>query len=111
MPARKSHKSSRKRTPARRKKNTGRKSGGARAKTQKAQPAPAKVLIVNENADYFWLDWGHWRTIGHFVLYRAGLTGASVVPTLARLLFFPVTLAYLLLYTGAVHFRRRIRML
>ncbi len=71
----------------------------------------AKVLIVNENADYFWLDWGHWRTIGHFVLYRAGLTGASVVPTLARLLFFPVTLAYLLLYTGAVHFRRRIRML
>src|SRR2546421_245376 len=47
MPARKSHKSSRKRTPARRKKDPARKFGGARAKTQKAQPALAKVLIVN----------------------------------------------------------------
>src|SRR6266404_4650489 len=47
MPARKSHKSSRKRAPARRKKDPARKSGGARAKTQKAQPALAKVLIVN----------------------------------------------------------------
>jgi hypothetical protein len=72
---------------------------------------PAKVFIINENADYFWLDWGHLRAIAHFVLFRGGLTGASAVPALARLLFFPVTLVYLLLYAGAVHFRRRIRML
>jgi len=45
MPARKTHKSSRKRTPVRKKKRPVRKSGGKRAK--KAQPAPAKVLIVN----------------------------------------------------------------
>ena len=71
----------------------------------------AKIFVVNENADFFWLDWGHLRTIGHFALYRAGLTGASAVPTLARMLLFPLTLAFLLLYAGTVHFRRRIRLL
>src|SRR5882762_4176902 len=45
MPARKSHKSSRKRPPARQKKHAPRQSGAARRK--KAQPASAKVLIVN----------------------------------------------------------------
>jgi hypothetical protein len=49
--------------------------------------------------------------MAHFMLFRAGLTGAAALPTIARLLFFPLTLAYLLLYAGAVHLRRRIRIL
>jgi hypothetical protein len=72
---------------------------------------PAKVFVINENADFFWLDWGQWRVILRFALYRAGLTGAAAVPALARLVFFPVTLLYLLLYAGTVHLRRRIRLL
>jgi hypothetical protein len=72
---------------------------------------PAKVFVLNENSDYFWLDWGHWRVMAHFALFRAGLTGAAAVPAIARLLFFPVTLAYLLIYAGVVHLRRRIRIL
>ncbi len=72
---------------------------------------PVKVFVLNENADYFWLDWGHWRVIAHFALFRVGLTGAAAIPTIARLVFFPVTLAYLLLYAGVVHLRRRIRTL
>ena len=71
----------------------------------------SKIFVVNENVDFFWLDWGHLRMIGHFALFRAGMTGASAAPTLARMLFFPVTLAYLLLYAGTVHLRRRIRLL
>lgn len=71
----------------------------------------AKIFIVNENSDYFWLDWGHWRIAAHFGLFRAGLTGAAAIPTLARLLFFPLTLVYLLLYAGVVHLRRRVRIL
>ena len=67
---------------------------------------PAKVFLVNENGDYFWLDRGHWRSIRSFVLFRAGLTGSSAVRTLARLLLFPFTLAYLLLYASTVHMRR-----
>jgi hypothetical protein len=71
----------------------------------------AKILIVNENGDFFWLDRGTWRIFVHFLMFRAGMTGSSAVPALARLLFFPLTAAYLLIYAGAVHFRRRIRML
>ncbi|MEO7145528.1 MAG: hypothetical protein ABI165_18680 [Bryobacteraceae bacterium] len=70
---------------------------------------PAKALVINENLDYFWLDWTHRKTIRHFVLYRAGLTGASAVSTLARLAAFPFTVLYLILYASAVHLRRALR--
>jgi hypothetical protein len=71
----------------------------------------SKLFVINENADFFWLDWGQWRLILHFVLYRAGLTGSAAVPAIVRLVFFPLTLTYLLLYAATVHLRRRIRML
>jgi len=71
----------------------------------------AKVFVLNENGDYFWLDRGHWRVMAHFALYRAGLTGAEAIPTLGRLLFFPVTFTYLLLYAAFVHLRRKARTL
>jgi hypothetical protein len=67
---------------------------------------PSKVFIINENGDYFWLDRGHWRNILHFALYRAGLTGSGAARTLGRVLVFPFTLSYLLLYASAVHIRR-----
>jgi hypothetical protein len=73
-----------------------------------AAKIPAKLFVVNENCDFFWVDWGQWRLILHFMLFRAGLTGAAAVPGIARLLFFPVTLTYLLLYAGAVHLQRKI---
>jgi hypothetical protein len=71
----------------------------------------SKVFILNENGDFFWLDWGHRRNITGFVAYRAGLTGAAAVPTLVRFLLFPLTLAYLILYAGTVHLRRKVRQL
>jgi hypothetical protein len=73
-----------------------------------AAKMPAKLFVVNENCDFFWADWGQWRLILHFMFFRAGLTGSAAVSAIARLLFFPVTLTYLLLYAGAVHLRRKI---
>lgn len=70
---------------------------------------PAKLFILNENGDYFWVDYSNWKTIKHFVLFRAGLAGAGAVRTLTRLLLFPFTLAFLLLYAGTVHLRRKLR--
>jgi hypothetical protein len=70
---------------------------------------PVKVLVVNENADYFWLDRSNWKIIRHFVLFRAGLTGAGAVRTAAGIVAFPFVLAYLLGYTGWVHLRRALR--
>jgi hypothetical protein len=71
---------------------------------------PAKVFVINENCDYFWVHLANWRTILHFALFRAGLTGAGAVHTLARLLLFPFTLTYLVLFAAWVHLRRRVRL-
>jgi len=70
---------------------------------------PAKLFVVNENGDYFWADYSNWRIIGHFFLFRAGLTGADAVPTLTRLALFPFTLMFLLTYAAWVHARRWLR--
>lgn len=70
---------------------------------------PAKVFIINENADYFWLDLAHSRQIRRFVIFRAGLAGAGAVRTLARAISFPFTLLYLLLYASVVHAQRAFR--
>ena len=43
---------------------------------------PAKVFVINENGDYFWLDRGHSRAILHFALFRAGLTGSGAARTI-----------------------------
>ena len=44
-----------------------------------------------------------------FVMVRMGLAGAGAVRTLGRLIIFPFAILYLLLYTGAVHLRRFLR--
>jgi hypothetical protein len=67
---------------------------------------PAKIFLINENGDYFWLDRGHLGVIRQMVLLRSGLAGAGAVRTLASVLSFPFALAYLLLYAAAVHARR-----
>jgi hypothetical protein len=72
---------------------------------------PAKVFVLNENGDYFYLDRGHLGVIRHFILFRAGLTGAGAVRTLARLVLFPFTLLYLIFYAATVHLRRKLRTL
>jgi hypothetical protein len=70
---------------------------------------PAKVFVINENGDYFWLDRKHLKLIREFVLLRSGLGGAGAVRTLARLVCFPFTFLFLLLYATAVHARRALR--
>jgi len=72
---------------------------------------PAKIFILNENGDYFWLDRGHLKHIRHFILFRAGLTGSGAIRTIARLVSFPFTLLYLILYAVTVHLRRKLRTL
>ena len=69
----------------------------------------AKVFIINENGDYFWLDWGHLGPLSEFVFLRSGLAGAGAVRTIARVISFPFTFLYLLLYATAVHVRRALR--
>jgi hypothetical protein len=70
---------------------------------------PGKLFVLNENGDYFWFDRSNWRTIRYFVLFRSGLAGAGAVRTLARVILFPLTLLYLLLYATAAHCARAYR--
>lgn len=70
---------------------------------------PAKLFIINENADWFWVDYSHLGTIWHFFSFRAGMSGAGAVTTPLRLLLFPFTLLYLALFAIRVHIRRRLR--
>ena len=74
-----------------------------------AWKVPAKLFILNENGDYFWVDRSQWKTVRHFLLFRAGLSGAGAVATLFRLAMFPLTLIYLLLFAATVHLRRKER--
>ncbi len=70
---------------------------------------PAKVFILNENGDYVWLDREHLGTLWEFLRFRSGLAGAGAVRTLARLLLFPFSLLFLIVYATVAHARRGIR--
>jgi hypothetical protein len=70
-----------------------------------------KVLVVNENSDYFWFDRGRLAAIWHFILFRSGLVGAGAVRTVAEVVLFPFTLLYLILYAATVHLGRKLRTL
>lgn len=72
-----------------------------------AARVPAKILVLNENGDYFFVDHGNLATIRHFMLVRAGLTDGGAVRAIGRLLLFPFTLAYLALFALNAHLRRR----
>jgi uncharacterized Fe-S cluster-containing radical SAM superfamily protein len=72
---------------------------------------PAKVFIVNENGDYFWLNRENAALVREFVLVRLGLEGAGAIRTFGRLLLFPFTLLFLTIYALAVHGRRKLRTL
>ena len=61
---------------------------------------PSKLFIVNENGDHFWVDYSNWRIIKHFILFRAGLSGADAVNTIGRLLLSPFTVIFLLVLRG-----------
>jgi len=67
---------------------------------------PVRLLVVNENSDFFWFDRDNLSIIRRLVLDRAGLSGGGAVGTLLQALFFPLTLAFLLAYAVFIHLRR-----
>ena len=72
---------------------------------------PGKVVVFNENSDFFWTDWGHRKTLRHFVLFRLGLLEEEAVRKLVQVVSFPFLLGFLVLYAGWVHLIRLGRLL
>lgn len=67
---------------------------------------PAKVLIVNENADSFWLDRGHLRNVRAMLLERSGVREMAPLRWMGQALAFPVTLTILLCFAGYMEAKR-----
>ncbi|MBI4458678.1 MAG: hypothetical protein HY648_01300 [Acidobacteria bacterium] len=75
---------------------------------------PAKVLVVNENADFFWLHWENWRTLQQLLASRWGMGWAvrwevnlgGPYSIAFHVLVFPFLLLFLL-FTAAFLYARR----
>jgi hypothetical protein len=72
---------------------------------------PAKVMIVNENADSFWLDRGHLRDLRNLLIERSGMKEMTPLRTLAHAMAFPFTLVTILSFAGYMKSRRVLRSL
>jgi hypothetical protein len=70
---------------------------------------PAHAFLLNENGDYVWVDRLHASGLFAYARTRLGFEGAGAVRTVARIVLFPFTLLYLLLYASTVHARRALR--
>ena len=72
---------------------------------------PAKVFVMNENGDYFWVDYSNWKLILHFMAVRAGMSGDNGIWLPLRMLVFPFGMAYFAAYAAWMHGRRWMRSL
>ena len=73
--------------------------------------APAKILVVNEHGDFFWLDWGNRAVVRQFMLARAGVNGAEILRRACRILVFPFVFLFLGLYALCAYLVRWTRLL
>ena len=69
---------------------------------------PAKVIIINENGDFFWLSWENRSTLRSFLSARWGVNLRHGVKILALALLFPFTVLFLML-TALYYYLRRWR--
>ena len=69
---------------------------------------PAKVIIINENGDFFWLSWENRATLRSFLSARWGVNLRHGVKIILLALLFPFTVLYLML-TALFYYLRRWR--
>ena len=72
---------------------------------------PAKTLIVNENGDYFWLDWHNRRSLRRFLQSRWVIIRKEFLLTVLRAIIFPFTVLFLLANALFLYIRRWRRLL
>ncbi len=70
---------------------------------------PAKLLVVNENVDYFWFDRGNLASMRAMVKHRFGVQTVSSPQLVISAVLFPFVFLYLLSYACWIHTRRLLR--
>jgi hypothetical protein len=72
---------------------------------------PSKILLVNENGDFFWLDRSNLSTLRQFLGARLGMNGEGLLRGLCRVVMFPLVFLFLLLFAGIGYVVRWSRLL
>ena len=72
---------------------------------------PSKLLVVNENGDFFWLDWSNRAIIRRFLGARLDVEGAELLRSACRVLLFPFVLAFVGCYALFAYLGRWLRLL
>jgi hypothetical protein len=72
---------------------------------------PAKTLIINENGDFFWLDWQNRAALRQFLQSRWGLFRQEFLLTVLRAVVFPFTILFLAANAAMLFLRRWRRLL
>jgi hypothetical protein len=72
---------------------------------------PSKALIINENGDFFWLDWRNLRALRQFLETRWTILGKDFLLTALRAVVFPLTVLFLLANALRLYLRRWRRLL
>jgi hypothetical protein len=72
---------------------------------------PSKILLINENGDFFWLDRPNLPTLRQFVGARLGMNGEGMLRGLCRVIAFPFVLVFLMLAACVTYTMRWSRLL
>jgi hypothetical protein len=72
---------------------------------------PSKVLIINENGDFFFLDWPNRSALRQFLQSRWVIIRKEFLLTVLRALVFPLTVLYLLANAARLYLRRWYRLI
>ena len=72
---------------------------------------PSKILLVNENGDFFWLDRPNLGTLRQFLGARLGMNGEGMLRGVCRFVAFPFVFVFLLLFAAASYSLRWSRLL
>ncbi len=56
---------------------------------------PSKLLVVNENGDFFWLDWSNRAVLREFLRVRFGVDGLELLRACYRALILPLSVLFL----------------
>jgi hypothetical protein len=71
---------------------------------------PSKIIVVNENGDFFWLDRSNLSILRQFLGARWGVNGEEMVRAFCRLLAFPFVLLFLLVSGLITYVKRWVRL-
>ncbi len=70
---------------------------------------PAKIVLVDEDGEFIWLDRSHWRQALDLAVSRSGIRNPEFARRVGQVLMLPFGLCILLAFAARVHAGRLLR--